>query len=144
MRSHVALQQNIVESLDVVARNQALQQAQQAKQRDPSAAALLTAYAQASSPEKQQENVNSVQFNPMKLLARMARFYNWTPKYMLKEMDYVQFFGFVREANAIIAEENNTQPSNNQVVTDPLVAQLMVKKQFGELRKYQGDVVRID
>lgn len=139
------LHQGVVESLDVVARSHALQQAQQTQQRDPSAAALLVAYASAASPEKQQENIHSVQFKPMKLLARMAKFYHWTPKYMLKEMDYVQFFGFVREANEIIAEEKNEYPSaNNQVVTDPLVANMMMKKQFGELRRYQGDVVRID
>lgn len=109
---------------------------------------MLQAHVAASHPLAQEADAQSRHFKPMALYARVAHFYHFSDLEMRK-MHYPRFFGYIREANVIIEEQRQAQQPNNrvhgsQMIDDPNLAQLMLRKHFGKPQQYQGQTVQLN
>lgn len=61
-------------------------------------------------------------------------------------MHYVQFFGFLREANVMLEEEKQAQSGNrvhDTTISNPELASMYLRRQFGEAKPYQGETIAL-
>jgi len=92
---------------DFEAEQEAMAEAQRVAERDPEAAALLMAQLAVSQEIRRERNTYEPfeeEYNPTRLYAQMMKFYRIQPS-ELNKMHYLLFFGLLREANAMLSEE---------------------------------------
>jgi len=86
----------------------------------------------------------------MRLYARVGKFYKFLSDAEMRGMHYMRFYAYLREMNAMIEERNvATQQQNNhvhgsQMVDNPEIAQMMLRRQFGKPQQYQGETVQLN
>jgi hypothetical protein len=135
---NVAVSQDVLNTWDAEARENAKQQAQ--NMRDTEAQAVLRAYVAASHPVVQESSTQSKRFRPLKLYARVAYFYHFSDAEM-RTMHYPRFFGYVREANTILVEQQDNRVHDNGILSNPDMAALFLRQRFGKAEPYHGETV---
>lgn len=112
---------------------------------DPEGAAQLLAQAQAAErnlhPITGMSGRMQESYDPMRLYARMAKFYGWSHN-QIDAMHFVTFFGYVREAQIMLDEEKaayNTPAANGQVVPSEQAA--MVVSDLPQVQPYEGETI---
>ena len=114
---------------------------------------MLEAHIVASSSVVQESDTQSTRFNPMRLYARLGKFYKFLSDAEMRGMHYMRFYGYLREMNSMIEERNNAQQqavnNNNHVhgslmVDNPDLAQMMLRRQFGKPQQYMGETIALN
>ena len=108
---------------------------------DPDGAAQLLAQAQAAQRKRGGivQPIGKEPYDPMKLYARMSKYYGWSHREM-DNMHFPTFFGYVREAQIISDEEKaeydkakrNSQGTGTQGLGD-----------FPQPKPYEGETVAL-
>lgn len=110
---------------------------------DPDAASDLRAMA-ASARRKLTGQVPGAStrepYDPMKIYARMAKYYGWSFEQM-QNMHFITFFAFVREASEMNEEEKREIERNRRGQGTTTVDQ--AQGLFPEAQAYQGETVTI-
>lgn len=115
---------------------EAITTAQRIEEADPQAARQLRAQAQAA--RKHLTGGMREPYDPMRLYARVLRFYNGAiTDERLEAMDYRRFLGYVREADILSREERDAYPRHQGNTSDVS----LVLSEFPKAQPYTGETV---
>jgi hypothetical protein len=123
------------------------QLAGQLQESDPEAAALLRSTAHQTQERQGRVETPHAAYDPMRLYARMARFYRFSNESM-DHMHFPTFFGYVREADLMIAEEKAEidrvwkTPATKSTLA-PADAENFLHHEFPSAMNYQGEVIAL-
>lgn len=127
---------------DIDACEEAEAQARELEEYDPDAAADMRAMAAAARRKLdrgEDHRAGRESYDPMKIYARMAKYYGWSHESM-EQMHFPTFFAYVREASAMIEEEKREyDKARRGHRANPGQIQGM----FQEAEAYQGETVEI-
>lgn len=155
--ANIEISRDVLNAWDDEARENARVQASHVRDRE--AQAVLQAYVSASHPEVQEADTSGAHFNATRLYLRLGKYCKGFLSYTeMRQMHYVTFFAFLREANTLVQEEKDAQettdgnrvhgyqeqPRSIQRVEDSWLASLMLRRQFGAVQEYQGETVAFE
>lgn len=80
-------------------------------------------------------------FDPMRTKARLLYHYRGLTWHALKEMDYREYFGFVRELSIILQEQQGTMDKNKGKRNNSDAMAFM--REFPTPEPYEGETIRL-
>ncbi|GAC1471399.1 MAG: hypothetical protein PVSMB5_20010 [Ktedonobacteraceae bacterium] len=127
---------------DIEACEEAEAQAREVEEDDPDAAADMRAMAQAA--RRKLGIIGGAKagrdpYDPMKLYARMAKYYGWSHESM-EHMHFPTFFAYLREANEMIEEEKREY---DRARRGHRANPGQIQGMFQEAEIYQGETIEI-